>query len=250
MIKITGNSNGTNRVSGHLDYISRNGKVELINESGQEIIGKSEVNDAIKQMGAEQIPEDGKKTEYLHVMFSMPGGTPANEFKHAVSSFCQQEFSNRRYLMAFHDDTDHAHMHVCLGTRDIYRADEPRLSPRKADLRRWRTGFAESLREVGIEASASPKVARFNFKKHESLSKLKINERNNGQKLGDKHNYPKLETLRRSVNTWETAETAETADTMLQELQSLIDEGNRLSEYKEQQSQSSKSSSMCNGLHL
>jgi hypothetical protein len=45
--------------------------------------------------------------------------------------------------MAFQGNTDHTHVHVCVNTRDIDRADEPRLSPRKADLFRWRLGFAD-----------------------------------------------------------------------------------------------------------
>jgi hypothetical protein len=87
--------------------------------------------------------------------------------REAVAEFCKQEFANRRYVMAFHDDTDHTHMHVCVGTRDIDRADEARLNPRKADLFRWRQGFADKLRETGIDAAASERRHRFNYKKPE-----------------------------------------------------------------------------------
>ena len=87
--------------------------------------------------------------------------------REAVAQFCQEEFANRRYVAAFHDDTDHTHVHVCVGTRDIDRADEPRLSPRKADLFRWRQGFADKLRENGIDAAASERRHRFNHRKPE-----------------------------------------------------------------------------------
>src|SRR5262249_39685078 len=46
-------------------------------------------------------------------------------------------------------------------------ADEPRLSPRKADLFRWRQGFADKLRELGIDAAASERRHRFNHRKSE-----------------------------------------------------------------------------------
>jgi hypothetical protein len=167
MVKITGSSSGLATVKHHLDYISRNGEVELTNESGESIQGRDELRALREQMKASQVPNESNKREYLHVLFSMPAGTPEKAMREAVAQFCQEEFANRRYVAAFHDDTDHTHMHVCVGTRDIDRADEPRLSPRKADLFRWRQGFADKLRENGIDAAASERRHRFNTRKPE-----------------------------------------------------------------------------------
>ncbi len=152
----------------HLDYISRNGKVELTNESGETIQGRDELKALREQMKASQVPNESNKREYLHVLFSMPPGTPEKAMREAVMQFCQEEFANRRYVAALHDDTDHTHVHVCVGTWDIDRADEPRLSPRKADLFRWRQGFADKLRENGIDAAASERRHRFNHRKPEN----------------------------------------------------------------------------------
>ncbi len=156
-----------NTVKHHLDYISRNGKLELINEAGETINGTAELRALREQLKASQIPNESNKREFLHVMFSMPPGTPEKELRAAVAEFCQEEFSNRRYVMAFHDDKDHRHVHVCVGTRDIDRANEPRLSPRKNDLFRWRQGFADKLREHGVNAAASERRHRFNYRKSE-----------------------------------------------------------------------------------
>lgn len=168
MVKITGNSNGLSSVKHHLDYISRNGEVELTDESGNSIIGRQEVNNLRANYKAAQIPETSNKREFLHVIFSMPAGTPERELSKAVKEFCKEEFANRRYVTAYHNDTDHSHMHVCIGTRDIDRADAPRLSPRKEDLFRWRQGFAEKLRDNGIDAAASERRHRFNYRKPEN----------------------------------------------------------------------------------
>ena len=168
MVKITGSSKGTSSVKHHLDYISRNGDVELVNELGETIKGQAALKELRAQLKASQIPEESNKREFLHVMFSMPKGTPEKAMREAVAEFCREEFSNRRYVMAFHDDTDHVHMHVNVGTRDIDRVDEPRLSPRKDDLFRWRQGFADKLREIGIDAAASDRRPRFNYKKSEN----------------------------------------------------------------------------------
>lgn len=167
MVKITGHSKGTSKAGAHLDYISRNGKIELTNEAGEVITGARQVRAQTEILRAAQIPEEGRQREFLHVIFSMPAGTPESGVRDAVAEFCQEEFSNRRYFMALHDDTDHCHVHVCVGTRDIDRADEPRLSPRKDDLFRWRQGFADKLREQGIDAAASERRHRFQYHKAE-----------------------------------------------------------------------------------
>jgi hypothetical protein len=162
MVKITGSSSGLATVKHHLDYISRNGEVELTNECGESIHGREAVKELREQLKASQVPHDSNKREFLHVVFSMPAGTPERAMRESVAQFCQEEFANRRYVMAFHGDTDHSHVHVCVNTRDIDRADEPRLSPRKADLYRWRLGFADKLRGNGIDAAASERRHRFN----------------------------------------------------------------------------------------
>lgn len=167
MVKITGSSDGLASVKHHLEYISRNGDVELQNENGESILGAAGVRDLREQLKASQIPNESNKREFLHVIFSMPKETPEKAMREAVAEFCKEEFSNRRYVMAFHDDTDHKHVHVCVGTRDVDRADEPRLSPRKNDLFRWRQGFADKLRENGIDAAASERRHRFNSRKSE-----------------------------------------------------------------------------------
>ncbi len=167
MVKITGSSSGMATVRHHLDYISRNGDVELINECGESIHGREAVKGLRDQLRASQVPIESNKREFLHIVFSMPVGTPERAMRESVAQFAQEEFANRRYVMAFHGDTDHSHVHVCVNTRDLDRADEPRLSPRKADLFRWRLGFADKLRENGIDAAASERRHRFNFRKPE-----------------------------------------------------------------------------------
>lgn len=167
MVKITGSDKGLSTVKNHIDYISRNGEVELFNESGEKLHGRDDLKALQQQLKASQIPNEGNKREFIHVLFSMPPGTPKEAVREAVAEFCKEEFANRRYVAALHDDTDHTHVHVCVGTRDIDRADAPRLSPRKADLFRWRQGFADKLRERGIPAAASERRHRFNYKRPE-----------------------------------------------------------------------------------
>lgn len=169
MVKITGSSNGLNSAKNHIDYISRNGDIELEDENGDKFNGNRAVREYKELLRVQGVPAESKRREFLHVIFSMPKDTPEKEMRKAVSNFCKDEYSNRRYLMAFHDDKDHKHVHVLVGTWDIDRADEPRLSPRKRDLASWREKFAASLRSEGVDAAASPRSARFKVQKQENF---------------------------------------------------------------------------------
>lgn len=174
MVKITGSSSGLGSAKNHIDYISRNGDIEIEDENGDKYIGNRAVREYKEFLRVQQIPAESKRREFLHVIFSMPKDTPEAEMRKAVSSFCKDEFSNRRYVMAFHDDRDHKHVHVCVGTRDKDRADEPRLSPRKKDLRDWREKFAAELRNEGVDAAASQRAVRFKIQKQENFKVRQI----------------------------------------------------------------------------
>jgi hypothetical protein len=174
MVKITGHSAGLRDAKRHLEYISRNGTLDLADEQREPISGLQEIRDLRARLHAAQVPQESSKREFLHVLFSMPPGTPAGALKEAVQQFCEEEFANRRYVMALHDDKDHTHLHVLVHTRDMERADEPRLSPKKADLFRWRLGFADKLREQGIEAAASERRHRGNYRRAEKAAVRQI----------------------------------------------------------------------------
>ena len=92
MVKITGSSSGLATVKHHLDYISRNGEVELTNESGETIHGREELKALREQMKASQVPNESNKREYLHVMFSMPAGTPEKAMREAVAQSLNERF--------------------------------------------------------------------------------------------------------------------------------------------------------------
>lgn len=169
MVKITGSSNGLKSAKNHIDYISRNGDIELEDENGDKFIGNRAIREFKELLRVQGVPAESKRREFLHVIFSMPKDTPEREMRKAVSAFCKDEYSNRRYAMAFHDDKDHKHVHVLVGTWDIDRADEPRLSPRKRDLANWREKFAAALRSEGVDAAASPRSARFKVQKQENF---------------------------------------------------------------------------------
>lgn len=167
MVKITGFGKGAGHVKAHLDYISRNGKVELENDRGEVLNGKEEVKaffkDWEKDFGDSKRHKNQRDT--IHMVLSMPETTDPESVRKAVREFAKATYGkNHEYVFALHTDEPHPHCHVtvkCLGF------DGTRLNPRKADLQAWREGFADKLRDQGVDADASPRRARGVIRKPE-----------------------------------------------------------------------------------
>ena len=184
VVKISGGGKGIKHIKAHLDYISRNGELEVEDQSGEAIKGRKELNDLRNewQDGGFQIAEESDKREAFNVILSMPKGTDPIAVKRAARDFAAAEFANHQYVLVLHTfDTDpdpepspNPHVHLCVKARSI---DGVRLHPRKADLQRWREGFAHALGEHGIEAAATNRLQRLDRARGERLSVRQMRER-------------------------------------------------------------------------
>lgn len=165
MVKISGSGKESKQVLGHMTYITRNGKIEAENESGEILNGLDEVKE-LHQAWSEQVGKrraNGNQT--VNVLFSMPAGTNPELLKEAVRDFGRERFSNHDYIFVLHtpetdpdpDAPPHPHVHMCVRMRGH---DGKRLTRQKKDLQEWRELFAEKLREKGIEAAATPRDVR------------------------------------------------------------------------------------------
>ncbi|MPV57095.1 hypothetical protein CFB46_07725 [Burkholderia sp. HI2761] len=157
--KATG-AQGMGAVRRHLQYISRNGNVALEDQDGHVIAGTLELNDLLEQwhLSGWGIPQDSKRRETLNVLLSMPPGTNRQAVRDAARAFAHEIFGDGRpYVFAEHDDEAHPHVHLSVHIRG---PDGRRLNPRNQDLHDWREAFARRLREYGVDANATPRMAR------------------------------------------------------------------------------------------
>ncbi|WP_051940864.1 relaxase/mobilization nuclease domain-containing protein [Stenoxybacter acetivorans] len=167
MVKIprrkSGNSTGLKGVRSHLEYISRNGKVEVETKDGEKLNGKKEVQSIAETWQKHGIPEDSRRREALNIVLSMPPGTPPQAVKDAAREFAKEQFPNNDYAFALHTDADdpnepaHPHVHLCVVLRNEFGRY---LNPRKNDLFEWRMRFAEKMREQGVECAATRRQHR------------------------------------------------------------------------------------------
>lgn len=166
MVKITnrlGAGKGMAAIREHLAYIGRNGKLELETDTGEQISDKASREAYTKewqeQVRGKPIAEVSPRREAFNIILSMPAGTPPDKVREAASEFLKEEFGDRhRYCFVLHTDTDKPHVHACVLAAPLTKGK--RLNPRKANLQRWREGFAEQLRHIGIDANATPRKTR------------------------------------------------------------------------------------------
>lgn len=160
LIKITSSSKHFQSLSRHIDYISRDGTLQIITSDLNYYQGKDEnleVKEALKLYGTttpNRYEEKKEKRQTYNMVFSMKehSTTPPEKLKQAAFTTIKQAYPDNFFVLVFHNDTDNPHCHICL---KISKSDGTRIDIRKADLARLRAEFAKNLNALGIEASAT-----------------------------------------------------------------------------------------------
>lgn len=162
-------ANTLSAVRRHLDYIGREGELDLETDDGEKLrgdhVGRGLVEDWDLEVDAHRpranlVSRPGMQAPRLvhKLMFSMPAGTPPDKVLKAVQNFCREEFAlKHRYAMALHTDEPHPHVHVVL--KAVSEQGE-RLHIEKATLREWRREFARHLRALDVPANATQRYVR------------------------------------------------------------------------------------------
>jgi hypothetical protein len=178
MVKVTGRTRDAAHLRAHLDYISRNGQLEIESVDGAMIVGRRDVADLADEWAASALDHRPRRKDapISHsVILSMPAGTNEIAVRDAARSFAADMFAGRHdYVFTLHTDTPRPHVHLAICSRG--HAGE-RLNPKKADLELWRQTFAQALRDRGVEAEATPRRARGVTRKAERTPLRKIRDR-------------------------------------------------------------------------
>lgn len=203
MVKITGTSNGMKQLMGHLAYITKHGKLPLTDDRGEPHVGMSGVGEVADDFryGGSLIPESSDRREAYHVSLGMPAGTDVNGMVAAVEEFVAKEFGNHQHAWVVHEHQDNPHVHL------VVRAEGrnfKRLPTRKPDLHRWREGFARALRDHGIEADATKRVARGVVRDSDLLWQVKAYEEGRLDKEHKGHGKVAIKppTMYRVLEAW------------------------------------------------
>jgi len=164
-------------IAAHFRYIGRQGKeevggkgktLEIEDERGEKIQGRdglAQLADEWRVAGA-YIDDNSPRREAFNIIFSMPAGTPPQAVRAATADAARELFEGHKYVFVMHEDQGAPHVHLSVRA-DRY--DGVRLSPRKADLDRWRTVFARNLQDRGMNAVASRQPVRATNRNYRKL---------------------------------------------------------------------------------
>ncbi|MDD5581333.1 MAG: hypothetical protein PHY16_18950 [Methylobacter sp.] len=181
MVKVTGGGRDTGTAQAHIDYIDRQGQLDVHTDEGELLTGKDVSTFLVEDWKLDTIipqrhrpaplpGEKDKRAKLVHnLVLSMPSGTPPDKLLAAAQFFARENFAlSHRYAMVLHDPaTDPKrdktqsgkNPHVHLVVKAVSETGE-RLYIRKDTLQAWRQQFAQALREQGVEANATPAAIR------------------------------------------------------------------------------------------
>lgn len=162
-------SNSLKGVENHVRYISRDNELRMVNDQGEQVDGPDAATSIVEDWNldlyehrrSEKLTavDRRKPAKLVHkLILSMPPGTPPDRLLTAAQNFAREEFAmQHRYAMVMHTDEPHPHVHLVVKALN---EDGKRLNIRKAHLRMWRSEFARHLREQGVRANATDRMAR------------------------------------------------------------------------------------------
>lgn len=159
VFKITSSAKNINQLSAHINYISRDGSLELLDSDLNTYIDKSQLEYCIENyQNGYIIPKKNQnkieRRETYNMVFSMRhyDDCDSQALKNAAFETIKNLYPNAHFTLAFHNDTDNPHCHICLKATN---SDGSRIDIKKADCLRIRKTFADNLNKRGVYALAT-----------------------------------------------------------------------------------------------
>lgn len=199
VFKITSFSESRTAIGKTLTYNSRKGDLSLFDNMDNRLDvpeGGTAYKGFVNEVLWLNVGEHKTKRLTMNFVLSLSEGASKHEFEESTRNFLNAHFGHQPYLYTFHDDTEHYHAHVVAGLRNY---EGKRIVTSKAQLLEWRQGFAESLRQQGISAEATPALSRGEISQNTELrSKEKILER--GESLSGNTNLRQSNVIQTSID--------------------------------------------------
>ncbi len=158
IVKVSGFCQSAGHTQAHMDYISRNAKLELEDEQGLIYQDRDSINKLASDWHHDIVPTKKNARYTSHLVLSMPNGTEPKAVKQAVRAFAKNTFAdNHQFVFALHTDTDSPHVHLTVKNLGF---DGKRLHIKKGQPQIWREQFAKELERLGIAAEATPSLKK------------------------------------------------------------------------------------------
>ncbi|BDB64819.1 hypothetical protein T36_1276 [Helicobacter cinaedi] len=156
MIKITSNARNKTQLLKHIEYISRDGELELLSADNHIFLGKADNKDCVESYA--NIPQSFERVrerrETYNMVFSMRDYEECEPhiLQEAAFATMKKLYPDSQFVLALHKDTDNPHCYICLNANNF---DGSRIHIQKKDLFAMRQSFAKELNERGVYALAT-----------------------------------------------------------------------------------------------
>ncbi|EIZ77943.1 hypothetical protein WSK_3505 [Novosphingobium sp. Rr 2-17] len=181
VVKITSRIHGAASTVGAFTYAGRIGMsdqepIGIETSEGKELMSAHDMMLLAREWHQWETADEARRNgaTAIAMVFSMPPGTDPEKVREAVRDYAETDLSNRRWVMALHTDEAHPHVHLIIAGRDN---DGRRFNPNREFLQHARERFAENLRDRGVEADATIRMARAYPPKQDPTPVLKMRER-------------------------------------------------------------------------
>lgn len=156
MIKITSNARNKTQLLQHIEYISRDGELELLSADNHIFLGKADNKDCVESYAniPQRFERVRERRETYNMVFSMRDYEECEPhiLQEAAFATMKKLYPNAQFVLALHKDTDNPHCHICLNANNF---DGSRIHIQKNDLFAMRQSFAKELNERGVYALAT-----------------------------------------------------------------------------------------------
>ena len=177
VFKVLSKLAGATGIQKALDYISRDGALEL------EMANEEYLND---KTDTAALIDDWRHTfamrkngvDAVHLMLSTPAHTDPDAVLQAARAFCADQFPTHDYVFVRHDDTRNPHVHVLVKQRN---AEQECLPWYKADLTHYREAWGHHCNQRGIDAATSYRSERGVYDKGVSMARRRLTDRGEQQ---------------------------------------------------------------------
>jgi len=174
VVKLASWGSGAASARDQLDYISREGELELEMSDGTTIESREEIRDLVDEWSDRfSHRRDGKARNTVHFVLSTPPETDRAATLKAARDWAQETFGEKHeYALVAHNDTDHPHVHI---VAEVKGRDRSRFTVGPSDFHDMRERFAEKCRDRGIEMNATRRDVR-GAARGESMALRKMRE--------------------------------------------------------------------------
>lgn len=156
MIKITSNARNKTQLLKHIEYISRDGELELLSADNHIFLGKADTKDCVESYAniPQRFERVRERRETYNMVFSMRDYEECEPHILQESAFATMKklYPNAQFVLALHKDTDNLHCHICLNANNL---NGSRIHIQKKDLFAMRQSFAKELNARGVYALAT-----------------------------------------------------------------------------------------------